>query len=158
MPLSTAIVSTPSQAHESHLGSRCPPEDLRTHTSHSPAIEQQTDDATDVDHAFNAPAQLPTPPPTERDPPPHSLSPPESHTKPSEMRIEGPIRDIPTPLSTTDDGAEERRIAQASPLSATAPSPVPWSQQKFLASPSPSYRVCITPSVGIRRARTRPCC
>ena len=153
MPVDTAMVSTPPLEHEGYLGGRCPPEDSRIHASHTATIDHQSPDADRDEPEPNAPAQLPTPPPTERESPPRALSPPESHTKPSEMRIEGPIRDIPTPVSATDDGAEERRVAQ-SPLSATAPVPMPWSQHKFLTSPHPSHRVCTT-SIAATSLRAR---
>jgi len=158
MPVDAAMVSAPPLEHEGYLGGRCPPEESRIHASHSPSIGQQLRDANDDEPTLDAPAQLPTPPPTERESPPRALTPPDSHSKPSDMRIEDPIRDIPTPVSATDDGTEERRNAQTSPLSATAPAPITWSQHKLLTSPHPSHRVCITSVAAIRPAYMRPCC
>jgi hypothetical protein len=158
MPVDTAMVSTPPLEHEGYLSGRCPPEESRIHASHVPTIEQHSPEMSDDGTELNAPAQLPTPPPTEREPPPRALSPPDSHTKPSEMRIDDPIRDIPTPVSATDDGAEERRVAQASPLSATTLTTITWSQHKLLTSPHPSHRVRITSAAAIRPARTRSRC
>lgn len=123
--------------HESPLAGRftCPPEELRIHSSPS---HNTTDDNVVPD----ASAQQPTPPPA-NDPasPARTPSPSDSHPKPTGASVEGPIRDIPTPMSALDDSPEEQRHALASPLSATAPSVAPWSQQRYSAAPQPLHRV-----------------
>lgn len=156
MPVDTTVVSTPLPAeHEGHLGGRCPPEESHIQTPHTSRIEQRPLNVADDRPALNAPAQQPTPPPTERDSPPRALSPPDTHTKPTEMTIEGPIRDIPTPVSATDDGVDEQRNAQASPLSAAAPAPALWLQHKLLTSPHPSHRFLPHTSSSLLRPGSR---
>lgn len=150
------MMLSPPAEHESLAGRTCPPEDTRLHAPHDVSTEQHSLIAENADSSLNAPAQQPTPPPTERESLAHAHSQSESSSKPPESTIEGPVRDIPTPMSATDDSAEEQRNIQASPLSATAPAPVSWSQHKYLASPYPSYRVCITVAAASGTARTRP--
>ena len=136
-----AIVSE----HESIAGrATCPPEESRIITTHE--LNEQVDitTASNVASAPDAPMQQPTPPPQES--PVHAQMSGEAHSKPASTDIEAPSRDIPTPMTATDDGGEEQRTSQASPLSANAPVPVSLLANQ-LSSPFPAYRVCTTKSI-----------
>lgn len=143
-----AMPSPPAEhEHESHR-TTCPPEESRIHNVHdvhdSPD-EQALHPGNDGDTAFIAPTQQPTPPPAESELATGARSPAESHTKSSDIDVDGPMRDIPTPMSAPDEGAEEQqRNPHVSPLSATAPAPVSWLQPSALTSPYPSQRVSTT--------------
>lgn len=129
--------------HESIAGrSTCPPDDARNPTAHEMNAARTSLSAANVAAAPSMPMQQPTPPP--QDEPGVAPSPAEAHRKPSSPDdIDSPSRDIPTPMTATDDGADEQRTAQASPLSATIP-PAPISSfASHLASPFPVHRVCI---------------
>lgn len=144
--VTAATLTPPVDEHENPLAGRsiCPPEELRIHPSRTVTAAPSSHDAIDDDASIDAPTQQPTPPPTDdlaslsRTP-----SSPDPHPKPIESSVDRLIRDIPTPMSTADDSAEEQRHAHASPLSALAPLTASWSQQKYPAAPCPSHRVCI---------------
>ncbi|KAF2637107.1 hypothetical protein P280DRAFT_139388 [Massarina eburnea CBS 473.64] len=130
--------SMPSPASEhGHVHSSCPPEESWGLTS---THEHHTRDVNDGAPSMAPPAQQPTPPPTDRDPPARAQQPSELHYKPSDMPLEMPARDIPTPISATDESVEEQRNTQVSPLSATMAAPSPWSQHRYLTSPHPGHR------------------
>jgi hypothetical protein len=126
--------------HESIAGrSTCPPEESRVTPTRALSQTPDFNANSNGDSVIDVPMQLPTPPPQE--PSSRAQPPPEPHSKPSSARIEAPARDTPTPMTSTDDGAEEQRISQASPLSATAPPPTsPYASH--LSSPFPAHRVC----------------
>jgi hypothetical protein len=113
--------------HESIAGrTTCPPEDARIIPTHelndtpSPSV----------------PMQQPTPSPqSSREP---TQAPDDIHSKISSTNIEAPSRDIPTPMTATDDGTEEQRTSQASPLSTAAPVSL---LANHLSSPFPAHRV-----------------
>jgi glucose-induced degradation protein 4 len=130
-------------AHQSIAGrTTCPPEDSRTQLSQPITIHHPSSRPDDAESVFNDPAQQPTPP-AERELTALAHSPSESHMKPSDMPIEGPIRDIPTPTSAIDDSVDDQRNPLTSPLSATAPGPGSWPHHR-LSTPHPNYRVRIT--------------
>jgi hypothetical protein len=132
--------------HESIAGrATCPPEEARITSAHEPNEAHGSSASNNVESIMEAPMQQPTPPPQE--PSTQAQSPSEDHTKTSNT-IEAPNRDIPTPMTTTDDGSEEQRTSQASPLSANAPAPVS-ALASHLASPFPAYRV--RPYIVLRR-------
>lgn len=126
--------------HES-IASRatCPPEEARNITARelNAAREYMANDI-NVESTPDVPMQQPTPPPQDS---PAAQSPAETHSKPSSADIDAPSRDIPTPMTATDDGAEEQRTSQASPLPATTPVSLLTSH---LSSPFPAHRVCTT--------------
>lgn len=110
----------------------CPPDESRITSAHelnTPSHEEP---------AIDAPMQLPTPPPQES--PAGAQPPPESHSKPTGAHIEAPSRDIPTPMTATDDGSEDQRTSHASahPASASVPASLLASH---LSSPFPTHRV-----------------
>jgi len=138
-----AMPSPPADEHDlvhsSPLTTRytCPPEDLRIHppSSHNAIIDAG-------ESPLHVPTQQPTPPPQDATSPARSNVSSESQPKPVGAPIEGPIRDIPTPMSAVDDHADEPRNLHASPLSATAPALVPWLHQQRFVSPYANHRVC----------------
>jgi hypothetical protein len=119
-------------AHESIANrTTCPPEEARSGAAHELNASRHGEPT------FDAPMQSPTPPP--QDPLAGAQLPPDAHNKPSSAHIEAPSRDVSTPMTVTDDGAEER-TSQASPLAATAS--VPGSLlPNHLSSPFPAHRV-----------------
>jgi hypothetical protein len=141
-----ATVTPPVDEHESPLAGRstCPPEELRIHPSRIVDIAPSSHNAIE-DHApTDVRAQQPTPPPTD-DPssPARTPSPSDSHSKPTDASVEVPTRDIPTPMSAPDDGADDQRVAHPSPLSATASLSTSWPQQRHAAvAPYIGPRVC----------------
>ena len=143
-PDDVTMLSPPVEEHDYYT---CPLEDSRIHTLHDvdDAHDEQSPQSDDHnDTTFNAPRQQPTPPPAESESPADAPIPAESHIKTSEIDVDGPMRDIPTPISATDESTEEQqRNSHASPLSATAPAPASWHQHSALTSPFPSHRVSI---------------
>lgn len=127
--------------HESTAATRatCPPDERIANNTRALDQSHAFSAASNERHDIDVPMQLPTPPP--QDAPAHALPSPESHTKPESARIEAPNRDIPTPMTATDDGADEQRASQTSPLSANAPSPTSL-LASHLSSPFPAQRVC----------------
>lgn len=125
-------------AEQDYAHSSCPPEESQMRPEYESHHESNGETSMEV------PIQQPTPPPSDRDVAARAQSPPESHVKPSDTPIATPARDIPTPISATEDIAEDHRNGQTSPLSLAAPMPMSWSQHRFLRSPYPSHRVCIT--------------
>lgn len=150
MPTPDDVVVSPVEQHESSLTNRatCPPDDIRISTAHALSSTRDSSVSDDVDPARRRPAQQqPTPPHGARE-----QSPGETHVKPSGASIEAPNRDIPTPMTATDDGAEDQRTSLASPLSATASAPIRFTHS-HLAAPFPAYRVCTPTGPGIDTAQ-----
>lgn len=121
-----------------HERATCPPDDIHTSTAHEePSGTRDSSASQDVDSARRPRTQQqPTPPP-------HGMreqSPTETLSKPSSASIQAPNRDIPTPMTATDDNAEDQRASQASPLSATQPAPIRFTPG-HLAAPYPIHRV-----------------
>jgi glucose-induced degradation protein 4 len=152
MPTPDDAVVSPVEQHESSIANRttCPPDDARISTFHDPSNARDSSASNHVDSAQRRPMQQQ--PPT---PPPHGTreqSPAETHIKPPSASIEAPNRDIPTPMTATDDGAEDQRTSLASPLSATAPVAIRFTPS-HLAAPFPSRRVRFRIELGIEPAR-----
>jgi hypothetical protein len=138
MPTPDDVMVSPVE-HESTAGrATCPPEDSRNIVTHELPQSPGFNTSSNVESTIDVPMQLPTPPP--QDSPAHAHPSTETHTKPSSARIEAPNRDTPTPMTVTDDGTEEQRTSQASPLSATAPGPTSL-LTSHLSSPFPTHRV-----------------
>ena len=129
MPTPDDAVLSPAE----HERATCPPDEPHTSTAHSDSSVSDN-----VDPGRRLPAhRLPTPPPHGS----REQSPSETHSKPSSASREEPHRDIPTPMTVTDDNAEDQRALQASPLSATAPAPNRYIPS-HLAAPFSAHRVC----------------
>lgn len=106
--------------HESITGrATCPPDESRASTAHELSGPRQTTHDSNASPARDAPMQQPTPPP--HDEPDHGQPPADAHSKPSTADIEAPARDIPTPMTATDEGTDEQRPAQPSPQSTITP-------------------------------------
>jgi hypothetical protein len=121
-----------------HERATCPPEDARIPTAHDLNNAHDSSASSNVESARRRPMQQqPTPPPHGT----REQSPTETHSKPSGASIESPNRDIPTPMTSTDDGAEDQRASQSSPLCANAPAPIRYTPS-YLAAPFPDHRVC----------------
>ncbi|KAH7114304.1 vacuolar import and degradation protein-domain-containing protein [Dendryphion nanum] len=138
-----AMLSPPAEhEHESHLAGRttCPPEESRPLTTHDMTSDRSpaADEIGDI--TITSPIQQPTPPPTERETIPNDQSLGESQSKNLEPVSDGPIRDIPTPISATDETSEEQRNPQTSPLSVPTSASASWAHSSILASPFPSHR------------------
>ena len=132
---------TPDDVEHESIANRatCPPEEARISTTHELSDIHDSSANNDGGAAQQRPMQQqPTPPPHGT----RERSPTETHSKPSSASIDAPNRDTPTPMTATDDGAEDQRAAQASPLSATAPAPI-RSTPSHLASPFLTHRVCL---------------
>ncbi|KAJ4372875.1 hypothetical protein N0V83_003166 [Neocucurbitaria cava] len=152
MPTPDDAIATVSE-HESIAGrTTCPPEESRITATR--ALNQDADitAASNVESAPDAPMQQPTPPPQEL--PVHAQSPGDAHSKPASTDIDAPSRDIPTPMTATDDGGEEQRTSQASPLSANAPVPLSLLAHQ-LSSPFPAYRFLPNSSSSLLRPGSR---
>ena len=122
-----------------HERATCPPEDARISNAHDLNDTRDGSASNHVEPARRRPMQQqPTPPPHGT----REQSPSETHSKPSSASIEAPNRDTPTPMTATDDGAEDQRASQASPLSANAPAPIRYTPS-HLAAPFPGHRVCL---------------
>ncbi|KAF2199933.1 hypothetical protein GQ43DRAFT_464401 [Delitschia confertaspora ATCC 74209] len=132
------MLSPPAEEHESLHSGRptCPPDESRIHTSSETVNEQHSHFEHHVDALPSSPAQQPSPP-ADTDPQLQQ----ESHNKIPEAEVEGPVRDIPTPMSAVDEGAEERRNTQAphSSTQATAPT-TSWYLPDALPLPVPKRR------------------
>ncbi|KAF2002939.1 hypothetical protein P154DRAFT_593442 [Amniculicola lignicola CBS 123094] len=140
MPTPNAMLSPPAE-HESHLAGHttCPPEDARSRDSSTTRFGASS--PLRIPSSSRIIAQQPTPPPTEQDLAVDAHSPTEPQSKTPDADAYGSIiRNIPTPVSATDDGPEEQRHPQTSPLSTTAPTPVAWLQSGASPSPFPGYR------------------
>ena len=143
MPTPDDAMLSPPAEHESLFAGRatCPPEESRVHTPREMTTEPIFTANAEVDSSIVPPTQQPTPPPAEQDVMDAQPS-VESHGKSgSNTEIDGPSRDIPTPISATDEVGDEQRNVQASPISATAPTQPSWSQPSVFASPFPNHRV-----------------
>lgn len=141
-PNDVTMLSPPAEEHDHRT--TCPPEESRVyiHGTDDVADEQSSQPDDQNDATFNAPTQQPTPPPAELESPTGIDTPADSHTKTADIDVDGPTRNIPTPMSAIDDSIEEqRRNSHASPLSATAPASASWLQHSALTSPFPSHRV-----------------
>jgi hypothetical protein len=113
--------------HESAAAhTTCPPDDARMYAAHDPdsARHDSADEHAD-DHVVS---RHPAPPPA------------EAHTKPAAADMDALTRDIPTPMTTTDDGTDDHRASQPSPLSTTAPASLPLAASQ-LTWPFPAQRV-----------------
>ncbi|KAF2120656.1 vacuolar import and degradation protein-domain-containing protein [Lophiotrema nucula] len=154
-PDDVAMPSPPAE-HENHLAARatCPPDESRMHTQHDVTIEASSHSDDTLQSSFAGRTQQPTPPPAAQDSPVIAHS-PGSPGKLVDAETDGPIGDIPTPMSGTDEGAEEQRKYQSSPLSATAPAPISWQQQSVLTSPFPSQRFLPNSSSSLLRPGSR---
>ncbi|ORY06658.1 vacuolar import and degradation protein-domain-containing protein [Clohesyomyces aquaticus] len=157
MPTPDGAMLSPPAEHESPLAGRttCPPEDVRVHSSLDMNGGRHYHAQSGDTVAHTPPMQQPTPPPAERDLTDAQPQDEELQSKSSEPEVDGPIRDIPTPVSSTDDAAEERRNSQVSPLSVSAPAPVSWSQPTFLTSPFPGHRFLPYSSSSLLRPGSR---
>ncbi|CAI6249996.1 unnamed protein product [Periconia digitata] len=134
---------------QDHSRSSCPPEDSQ------PRPEYDSHQEMDGETSMNIPTQQPTPPPSDRDSVGRVRSPSESCVKPSDPPIETPARDIPTPISATDDISEDHRNSQSSPLSGAAPTPISWPQHRHLSLPYPSHRFLPSSSSSLLRPGSR---
>lgn len=126
MPTPDDAIPSPVEHESTTSRTTCPPDEARIANAHELNASPQFNDSSNVGPTIDVPMQLPTPP-----------SDSDSHSKPSSARIEAPNRDTPTPMTATDDGAEEHRASQASPL---APGPGPLFSS-HLTSPFPAQRV-----------------
>lgn len=136
MPADASAMLSPSPApeHESLLSgqTRCPPEESRSIHSRD-ATEDPADSLNQDEMSYPTPS-------TQRDSSPATRQQDDVH-KGSDSEVDGPLRDIPTPISAIED-PEEQRKAQTSPISATRLSaPAAWYQPSLHSSPFPSYRV-----------------
>jgi hypothetical protein len=104
----------------------CPPDDARTLAAHD--IDNTRHDSADEHDHDHVVSRQPAPPPA------------EAHTKPAAADMDAPTRDIPTPMTSTDDGADDQRASQASPVSTTAPAALPLAASQ-LTWPFPAHRV-----------------
>ncbi|KAH7413997.1 vacuolar import and degradation protein-domain-containing protein [Phaeosphaeria sp. MPI-PUGE-AT-0046c] len=140
--------------HESTAAARatCPPDERIANSTRELDQSPPFSAASNGRHHMDVPMQLPTPPP--QDAPAHAPPTPESHTKPESAPIEAPTRDIPTPMTATDDGAEEQRAIQTSPLSANPPSPTSL-LASHLSSPFPAQRFVPNSSSSLLRPGSR---
>lgn len=145
MPTPDDAMLSPVEHESNATHATCPPEESRTITEQdsNPSSDSEAHTRSSLESVVDVPMQQPTPPP--QDSPSYAQSPTDSHTKPSSSNIEAPNRDIPTPVTTIDDGTDDQRTSHASPLSVTAPGPVapppPPAQVSYLASPFPANRV-----------------
>lgn len=148
------MLSPPAEDHESHHIGRptCPPEEARVHSHlHTPSDQPIHTDA-HVDATFSA-SPLPSAAPA--DPAAQMPPPAESRSKALEAELEGPIRDIPTPISATEDSAEEQRNAQASPVTAHASSSTSWYPPGEVMLPTPKPRFLPNSSSSFLRPGSR---
>jgi hypothetical protein len=139
MPTPDDVMRSPVEHESTTAHTTCPPDEVRTVAAHESSQSPIFNATSHVEPVIDVPMQLPTPPP--QDSPAHAPPSPENHSKPSGACIEEPSRDIPTPMTATDDGPDEQRTSQTSPLSATAPGPTSL-LASHLSSPFPPYRVC----------------
>ncbi|KAF2034821.1 hypothetical protein EK21DRAFT_107451 [Setomelanomma holmii] len=139
--------------HESITGHiTCPPEESRITPTRELSPTHEFNASNNVESTLDVPMQLPTPPPQE--PSSRAQSPSESQAKPSNARIEAPVRDTPTPMTSMDDGAEDQRTSHTSPLSATAPTPISL-YANHLSSPFPAHRFLPNSSSSLLRPGSR---
>ncbi|KAF1911679.1 vacuolar import and degradation protein-domain-containing protein [Ampelomyces quisqualis] len=152
MPTPDDVMGAPVE-HESTTGhTTCPPDEARVVAAHEPRQPPTFHTASNVGPTSHVPMRLPTPPPQHS--PAHAPPSLESHSKPSSARIEAPNRDIPTPPTAPDDGPEDQRTSQTSPLSATAPRP-PSLLASHLSLPFPPYRYLPNSSSSLLRPGSR---
>jgi len=136
MPTPDDAIVSPVEHEDMNARTTCPPDESRSGDGRALNELRHSSHDSNATHVAHVPTQLPTPPP--QDCPEHAQTPADSHTKPSGAEIETPNRDIPTPMTATDDGTEEQRTSQASPLTATAPVSL---LAHHLSSPFPAHRV-----------------
>lgn len=153
MPTPDDVMVSPVE-HESIANHpTCPPEDLRIGSAHESHEARRHRPGDDVESCPHIPTQQPTPPP--QDAPAQMSMASDSHGKPAGTDIDVPARDIPTPMTTTDDGDAEQRTSQLSPLSTTAPVPAPLLSSYHLSSPFPSRRFLPNTSSSLLRPGSR---
>jgi hypothetical protein len=139
MPTPDDAIDSPVEHESTTSRATCPPDEPRTITAHGLNESPDFHAASNGESSIDVPMQLPTPPPQE--PSAHAQQSLETHTKPADARIEPPARDIPTPMTSTDEGAEEQRISQISPTSTITPALTSLLIGQ-LSSPYPAHRVC----------------
>ncbi|KAH5763930.1 hypothetical protein HBI16_162980 [Parastagonospora nodorum] len=151
MPTPDDAMPSPVEHESTASRTTCPPDEARIANAHELNPSPQFNDSSNVGPTIDVPMQLPTPPPqdTPAHAPPSSDS--DSHSKPSSARIEAPNRDTPTPMTATDDGAEEQRTSQVPPL---APGPGPLFSS-HLSSPFPAQRYAPNSSSSLLRPGSR---
>ena len=123
--------------HESIAGRpTCPPEESRVIATHELNDTRGAHDDSNASAVPDVPMQQPTPSPqNSRE---HTQAPDDIQTKLPSTDRDSPTRDIPTPMTATDDGTEEQRTSHVSPLSPVAPTSLLASH---LSSPFPAHRV-----------------
>jgi len=123
--------------HESIAGRpTCPPEESRVIATHELNETRGAHDDSNASAVPDVPMQQPTPSPqNSRE---HTQAPDDIQTKLPGTDRDSPTRDIPTPMTATDDGTEEQRTSHVSPLSPAAPTSLLASH---LSSPFPAHRV-----------------
>jgi hypothetical protein len=143
MPTPDDAMLSPTVEHEGILPGRvtCPPEESRIHSAHSGTGQQSLHADNNDNAALAQPTQQPTPPPADRERHSDIASPTDGRMKASDREMDGPLRDIPTPLSSQDETAEEQRNSNASQVTATTPPQNSWNRTTLYSSPFPSHRV-----------------
>ncbi|KAF2804827.1 uncharacterized protein BDZ99DRAFT_451283 [Mytilinidion resinicola] len=145
------LLSPPAE-HDGHSGGRttCPPEETRQSPSRSESEREPLLEGASADNSFSPPAQQPTPP-AEGDASSDATTIPDVHSKRQETEEDGPIRDIPSPLSAVEETADcDQRNAQNGTISAAASSasapwyhpglfPSPFSNARFLPNSTSSF-------------------
>ncbi|CAA9958749.1 hypothetical protein P3342_003652 [Pyrenophora teres f. teres] len=150
MPTPDDAMVSPMEHEDMNTRTTCPPDESRTGDGRALNELRHSSHDSNATHVPDVPTQLPTPPP--QDCPEHTQMPADSHTKPSGADIETPNRDIPTPMTATDDGTDEQRTSQASPLTATAPVSL---LAHHLSSPFPAHRFLPNSSSSLLRPGSR---
>ncbi|KAF2131307.1 hypothetical protein P153DRAFT_429638 [Dothidotthia symphoricarpi CBS 119687] len=138
MPTPNDAMLSPPVEHGSTAGhATCPPDESRI-ASTVEMMESGTMATNNIAASALEPSmQQPTPPP-EVSPAPQPLS---VDFKPANTHTETPTRDTPTPMTATDDGTEDQRASQTSPLSANTTTPAPTSLlASQLSLPYPTQR------------------
>jgi hypothetical protein len=146
-PSDDALLLSPPAEHEGHAAGRttCPPEESRQPPARSEPGRDPLLPESSSDNSFSPPAQQPTPP-AERDTSLDANSSAESHNKRQEPEEDGPIRDIPSPLSAVEETADcDLRNAQSSSIStATSSASATWYHPGLLPSPFSNARVSLS--------------
>jgi hypothetical protein len=127
--------------HESGAAhTTCPPDDTRMYAAHD--ADSARHDSADEHADDHVVSRHPAPPPA------------EAHTKPAAADMDALTRDIPTPMTTTDDGTDDHRASQPSPLSTTAPASLPLAASQ-LTWPFPAQRFLPNSSSSLLRPGSR---
>ncbi|KAI4912427.1 hypothetical protein J4E90_005830 [Alternaria incomplexa] len=137
--------------HESIAGRpTCPPEESRVIATHELNETRGAHDDSNASAVPDVPMQQPTPSPqNSRE---HTQAPDDIQTKLPGTDRDSPTRDIPTPMTVTDDGTEEQRTSHVSPLSPAAPTSLLASH---LSSPFPAHRFLPNTSSSLLRPGSR---